>query len=160
MILGAAVILAVAILAGFVWQQYRRPKYLLSLQKTTNSASQPEVASITANLPARRWWGKRVTEMDLWHELEAMGLAETARMVTVNEMILDHTLAMSQRIAAERPTIKSKALRKLEKRRREFAARSLGIPIDQITDEHMAQLVGQAQAQGQAQQNGGAPEAS
>lgn len=155
MIVEGAALVALAILAGFVWQQYRRPKYLLSLQKTTNSASQPEVASITANLPARRWWGKRVTEQDLWHELEAMGLAETARMVTVNEMILDHTRAMTDRIAAERPTLKNKALRKLEKRRREYAARTLGIPVDQVTDEHLAQLIGQAQAQ--AQQNASAP---
>lgn len=140
----AAGLLALAIFLGLVvpaWLQSRRPKYLITVQKTTNSASQPEIVTVQANLPAR------ADEEAIWHETERMALAATSRMVTVNEMILDHTREVSEKIAAERPELKHKFLRKLDKRRRRFAASKLGIPIDQVTDEHIKALV----------QNGGAP---
>lgn len=132
-IAGAVVLLAICLQAFF------RPRYMISVQKTTNAASQPEIVSIQANLP---WWSSADT---IWRQCEKMASVAVSRMTTCNEMILDVTRAFHERVAVQRPPMKSKFLRKQEKRRREHVARQLGIPIDQVTDEQVQQVVSQAQ---------------
>lgn len=141
MTLEAAIAIALGLFLGPVvsnWLTMRRPKdIVVSIQKTTNSASQPEIVNCQIVLPAS------ATEDEIWHAIEKGALPITSRMVTVNEMILDHTREMSDKIAAERPALKNKFLRKLERRRREFVAKTLGMPIDQVTDEDIQKVVDQ-----------------
>lgn len=135
-IAGAVIILVICLQALF------RPRYMISVQKTTNSASQPEIVSIQANLP---WWSRADK---IWRECEKIAAVTVSRMTTVNEMILDVTRELHERIAQERPQLKSKFLRKQEKRRKEHVARVLGIPIDQVNDDQIKQVVNQAQSGG------------
>ena len=139
----AALLIGLGLFLGPVvsnWLVLRRPKdIVVSVQKTTNSASQPEIVTVQIPLPAA------ATSDQIWRAIELQGaLPATSRMVSVNEMIMDATREMSEKIAAERPGLKDNFLRKLEKRRRRYAARTLGIPIDQVTDEQIQQLVAQA----------------
>jgi hypothetical protein len=139
-IAGSVVLLAICLQAFF------RPRYMVSIQKTTNSASQPEVVNIQANLP---WWA---SGMRVWIELEKCAVAAVSRMVSVNEHILDETRKMQDQISKERPAMKSRFLRKLERRKKAHVARVMGIPIDQVTDEQIQQVVAETQ-------NGGVPTA-
>ncbi len=128
-IVGGIILLAIGLQAFF------RPRYMVSVQKTTNSASQPEIVTMQANLP---WWA---SADKVWRETEKLGAVAVSRMTTVNEMILDVTRAFHERVAKNRPPMKSKFLRRLERRKRQHAARVLGIPVDQITDEQVRQVV-------------------
>ena len=152
MTLDTAIVIALGLFLGPVvanWLVARRPKdRIVTVQKTTNSASQPEIITAQGFVPAD------ADEDVIWNEMEALALAATSRMVSVNEMILDHTEAMSAKIAAERPVLKDKFLKKLEKRRKKWASKKLGIPIDEVTDERIAHLV--AQTQGPADKSGDA----
>ena len=138
----ALVLLAtVGLVVGFlVWRHRQRPRYLVTLQRVTNATQQPETVTVQANLPAS------ASAADIWEAIEVqMGLPCQARMVSLNDEILEEVARASEAIAARQARVRSeKADFHADKKRRRIARR-LGKPVEQVTDDEVREALAWAQ---------------
>lgn len=139
-----------AVLGVAVWLVRRRPappRYLVTLQKVTNANQQPETVTVQCNLPAS------ATPVEIWEELEKIGMAAVSRMQTINEDILETNKRIADEIMQRKidrlPVIRGELV---EKRRRRIG-RELGVPPEQVDAllakyraDHLSDLAAQEEA--------------
>jgi hypothetical protein len=136
--LGGALVVALALAWWLDWRRRRAPKYLVTLEKSTNINEQPERVVIQANYPTS------ISRADLWLEIEKMGLVATSRMTSINQDILDAVAEETAEI-----TRKREEKRRLEdefktEKTKLRLARQLGVPVEQVTDEQLREAQARA----------------
>ena len=130
---------AVVLVLFLVWRHRQRPCYLVTLQRVTNATQQPETVTVQANLPAS------ASAADIWEAIEVqMGLPAQARMVSLNDEILEEVARASEEIKARQGRVKSAQERfHFDKKRRRIAKR-LGKPVEQVTDAEVREALARA----------------
>ena len=131
---------AVVLVLFLVWRHRQRPCYLVTLQRVTNATQQPETVTVQANLPAS------ASSADIWEAIEVqMGLPAQARMVSLNDEILEEVARGAEEIKRRQGPVRSAKEQFHFDKKRKRIARRLGKPVEQVTDDEVRAALARVQ---------------
>lgn len=144
-------VLALALLVVFAGLMF--PRYLVTIQKTTNVNQQPEVVTLQAKLP---WW---TPAWGVWVRLERMANAAVNRMETINSQIMEVVEADNERIARLRDQLSAEQLSFREHRIRKMLAKRTKVKPHEVPQALVDKYLG-AQLEEDRVRRGGEPASS